>query len=104
MVSAMRALLALTLSTTLLGACASSICARKDRWFTNTCTGSALAYNGDPMCETYMANCNAQQLAQAEGYVACLEASLECSQAALSACQSKYPGGVNLVCKPLPAP
>jgi hypothetical protein len=100
----MRALLALTLSAIALGACTPSICARKDKFFTQTCSGSALSYTGDPMCETYMENCNAQQRAQADGYVSCLEAAGQCSHEALGACQQKFPGGVNLMCKPLPAP
>jgi len=85
-------------------ACTPSICARKDKFFTQTCNGSALSYTGDPYCDTYMANCSDKQIAQAEGYVACLEATGQCSQAALSGCQAQFPGGVNLMCTPLPPP
>jgi hypothetical protein len=103
----MLSLRALTfaLSVAALGtACAPSICARKDTFFRSTCSGASLSYTGDPMCETYLANCTPAQLAQAEGYVACLEETKQCSAEALSACQAKFPGGVNLMCTPLPAP
>lgn len=91
--------LTFALTTLATAACTPSICARKDKFFTSTCSGASLSYTGDPMCETYLENCTPQQLAQAEGYVACLEQTGQCSAEALSSCQAKYPGGVNLQCK-----
>ena len=81
-----------------LGACASSLCERRDDFLRNRCAGTSVTYTGDPLCEANIANCSDAQKAQFAGYVACLENQKICSLEALGTCAEKWPGGVNLTC------
>lgn len=83
-------------ATTLAG-CSASFCKRKDNFFRNRCAG-AVAYNGDPMCESFMEKCTDAQLAAANAYVTCLESINQCSLDAVSQCAAQHPNGVNLMC------
>jgi hypothetical protein len=81
-----------------LAACSPSLCARKDNWFKNHCAGTDVAYSSDPMCEKNLEHCDRAHLAQAQGYISCIESQNSCSLDGIAACGNQYPGGVNLVC------
>jgi hypothetical protein len=81
-----------------ISACASSPCARKEKWLASHCAGTDVAWSHDATCESSIKNCDQGHLAQIEGYVSCLESQNVCSLDTMNACQSQYPGGVNLVC------
>ncbi len=103
MVTAMNfkplALLAGTLlASSMLSACAASLCERRDNFMHSSCAGTNVTYGGDPMCENKIKKCSPAHLAQFEGYVACLEAKKVCSMEVLASCAERFPGGVNLVC------
>ena len=81
-----------------ISACAGlSVCERKAQFLTTQCAGK-LSVQTDPTCEAKTRECTPAQKQQHEGYVSCLEAAGQCSQAVMSACQERFPGGVNLVC------
>lgn len=93
-------LLASTMAATLLlTACGGqNLCQRKHNFMSSRCTGGDVTYAEDALCENKIKNCNAGQLAQMEGYVACLEAANQCSLDIMARCAEQYPGGVNLYC------
>jgi hypothetical protein len=86
------------LSMLALSACASNYCQRKESWLKNTCVGTDVTWSHDATCENALENCDEGHIAQANAYVACLEASNVCSLDVMAACQAKHPGGVNLQC------
>src|SRR5262245_22173367 len=87
----------LLLSSLSFGACA-SICERKDNWLAKNCPGTDVSSSPDPTCEDRLADCEEGQLAQARGYVECLEKQNQCSMDIMAACQAQFPNGVNVSC------
>ncbi len=80
-------------------ACAGpGLCARKDAFFGTRCAGGDVTYQSDGACEAKIERCAPAQLAQLEGYVACLESQGQCSMDAMARCAEQFPGGVNLSC------
>ncbi|MBK6684894.1 MAG: hypothetical protein IPG45_10555 [Deltaproteobacteria bacterium] len=96
----MKLLLVPTLAlASLLVACGGpNLCARKHAFMSSRCTGGDVTYSEDTACENKIKSCNPGQLAQMEGYVACLEGANQCSLDVMARCAEQYPGGVNLYC------
>lgn len=91
--------LALLAAVAVEAACSGpSVCARKEKWLASHCAGTEVTWSHDATCEASLKHCDPPRLAQAEGYVACLESQNVCSLESMSSCQAQYPGGVNLVC------
>jgi hypothetical protein len=78
--------------------CAANACQRRAKYFSETCRGTGIVYNGDYLCETNLKNCNDAQKREFEAYVACLEANPVCSAENNARCAEQYPQGVNLQC------
>jgi hypothetical protein len=94
-----KLIFALTLiSMFALSACAANFCERKEKWLASHCVGGDVTWSPDPTCEAALENCNEGQIAQANAYVACLEAQNVCSLDVMGACAQQHPGGVNLQC------
>jgi hypothetical protein len=81
-----------------LGGCSANLCQRKHNFMSSRCVGGDVTYSEDTSCESKIANCKEGQLAQMEGYVACLEGANQCSMDVMARCAESFPGGVNLYC------